>query len=60
MATRIRAYHPFGKDIENNTGWGYQGISPEEQGHNPDLKDEVLRFDNMEAYDQKPWFPKQS
>lgn len=56
--TRIRAYHPFGKDIPNNQGWGYDSISPEQQGHNPALKDEVLRFDNPDAYDPKTWLPK--
>lgn len=58
ICSRIRAYHPFGADIPNNTGWGYQGISPEDQGHNPVLKDEVLRFDNPDAYDNKTWLPK--
>ena len=55
--TRIRAYHPFGKDIEGNLGWGYTTVTPEEQGHNPALKDEVLRFDNPEAYDSRTWLP---
>ena len=54
VATRIRAYHPFGKETGGN--WGYpESVTPEMQGHNPALKDEVLRFDNMEAYDQKNW-----
>lgn len=53
--TRIRAYHPFGKDVKNNSGWGYEGISPEEQGHTPELKDYVLQFDNPEAYNPDTW-----
>lgn len=55
---RIRAYHPFGKDIEGNLGWGYNTVTPEQQGHNPQLKDEVLRFDNRGAYDEHTWLPK--
>ena len=51
--TRIRAYHPFG----NN--WGYdESITPEMQGHRPDLKDYVKQFDNPDAYDEKTWLPK--
>ena len=51
--TRLRAYHPFG------TNWGYpEEITPEEQGHNPELKDYVQQFDNMEAYDERTWLPK--
>lgn len=57
ITSRIRAYHPFGKDIEGNLGWGYTTITPEEQGHNPRLKDEVLRFDYPDAYDNKTWLP---
>lgn len=56
--TRIRAYHPFGRDIEGNLGWGYTTVTPEEQGHNSALKNEVLRFDNPDAYDEKTWLPK--
>ena len=57
VATRIRAYHPFGKELGTGN-WGYPPeITPEMQGHNPALKDEVLRFDNMEAYDEKTWLP---
>lgn len=56
--TRIRAYHPFGKELGTGN-WGYPiEITPEMQGHNPALKEEVLRFDNMEAYDEKTWLPK--
>jgi len=55
---RLRAYHPFGADIENNSGWGYEGITPEEQGHRPELKDYVLAFDKMDAYDNNTWLPK--
>ena len=58
VATRIRAYHPFGKDIEGNLGWGYTTITPEEQGHNPDLAEYVKQFDNIDAYDSKTWLPK--
>jgi len=58
IASRIRAYHPFGKDIIGNLGWGYNTITPEEQGHRPELKDEVLRYDNPDAYDEKTWLPK--
>ena len=50
-------YHPFGKDGEGNLGWGHDTITPEEQGHNPVLKNEVLRFDNPESYNQKTWLP---
>lgn len=54
--TRIRAYHPFGKATGGN--WGYPNeITPEMQGHNPELKDYVLSFDNMESYDPKTWLP---
>ena len=57
VATRVRAWHPFGKEVGGN--WGYpEHITPEMQGHNPALKEEVLRFDNMEAYDEKTWLPK--
>lgn len=56
--TKIRAYHPFGKDIENNSGWGYEGVTPEEQGHRPELAEYVLSFDNMEGYDNNTWIVK--
>ncbi len=55
--TRIRAYHPFGKATGGN--WGYPSeITPEMQGHNPELDEYVQQFDNMEAYDEKTWLPK--
>ena len=55
---RIRAYHPFGKDIPNQSGWGYPPeFPPEKQGHRPELKDEVLRYDNIDSYDNKTWMP---
>lgn len=57
ITSRIRAYHPFGKDVAGNKGWGYSEIGPEEQGHNPELKDYVLNFDNPEVYDKKTWMP---
>lgn len=51
--TRLRAYHPFG------TNWGYPAsISPEEQGHNPELAEYVTQFDRMEAYNNRTWLPK--
>ncbi len=57
VATRIRAYHPFGKEVGGN--WGYpKEVTPEMQGHNSALAEEVLRFDNIDAYDQKTWCPK--
>lgn len=57
IASRIRAYHPFGKDTGGN--WGYpEEHTPEMQGHNPDLKDYVQAFDNPESYDSKTWLPK--
>lgn len=56
IASRIRAYHPFGKDVGGN--WGYpKEITPEMQGHTPSLKDYVVGFDNIEAYDNKTWMP---
>lgn len=55
--TRIRAYHPFGKDLGIGN-WGYpKEMTPQEHGHNPDLADYVLQFDNPEAYDSKTWLP---
>lgn len=57
VATRVRAYHPFGKEIGGN--WGYpKEVTPEMQGHNPALEKEVQRFDNMDAYDNRTWLPK--
>lgn len=59
IASRIRAYHPFGKDTEVGGNWGYpKEFTPEMQGHNPALEDEVLRFDNIHAYDPKTWIKK--
>jgi glycosyltransferase involved in cell wall biosynthesis len=53
IASRIRAYHPFGAN------WGYpKEFTPEMQKHNPLLEQEVQRFDNIEAYDEKTWLPK--
>lgn len=57
ICSKIRAYHPFGKATGGN--WGYpESISPEEQGHNPQLKEYVQSFDNIEAYDPKTWIRK--
>lgn len=57
ICARVRAYHPFGKETGGN--WGYPAdFTPEMQGHNPALKDYVISFDNMEAYDEKTWLPK--
>lgn len=57
ICSRIRAYHPYGKDTGGN--WGYpEHITPEMQGHNPAFKDDVLRFDNLEAFDNNTWMPK--
>ena len=59
IATRLRAFHPFGKNIEGNSGWGYPPeFPPELQGHTPELKEYVEQFDNMDAYDSKTWLPK--
>ncbi len=55
--TRIRAYHPFGKNQGGN--WGYpKDFTPEMQKHNPDLEQYVQQFDNPDAYDPKTWLPK--
>src|SRR3990167_2535922 len=52
IASRIRAYHPFGDN------WGYpENITPEMQGHNPELKDYVKSFDKIQAYNPKTWMP---
>ena len=57
IATRIRAYHPFGKETGGN--WGYdKSFTPEMQKHNPDLEQYVLQFDNPDAYNNKTWLPK--
>jgi len=56
ICSRIRAYHPFGKDQGGN--WGYPAeFTPEMQKHNPQLKDYVVSFDKPEAYDQNTWLP---
>jgi len=53
IASRVRAYHNFGKN------WGYpESFTPEMQKHNPALKEEVLRFDNKDAYNPETWLPK--
>lgn len=53
ITPKIRAYHNFG----NN--WGYpKEVTPEIQGHNPELKDYVKQFDQRESYDPDTWFPK--
>lgn len=57
ITSRLRAYHPFGKTTGGN--WGYpESFTPEMQGHNPALKDYVVSFDNIEAYDENTWLPK--
>lgn len=57
ITSRIRAYHPFGKDQGGN--WGYpKEFTPEQQKHNPELAEYVLSFDNPDAYDNKTWLPK--
>jgi len=62
--TRIRAYHPFGRNVLDAEGrpvgnWGYpKEITPEMQGHNPDLAEYVLQFDQPDNYDPKTWLPK--
>lgn len=54
ITSRIRAFHPFGEN------WGYPPeFTPEMQKHNPDLKDYVNQFNNMDAYDSHTWLPKQ-
>lgn len=56
IASRVRAYHPFGNEQGGN--WGYPPeFTPEMQGHNPELAEEVLRFDQPDAYDNKTWLP---
>lgn len=53
IASRIRAFHPFPPN------WGYpKEFTPEMQLHNPALEQEVQRFGNMDAYDNKTWLPK--
>lgn len=56
ICSRIRAYHPFGKEHGGN--WGYPAdFTPQQQGHNPDLAEYVQSFDNIEAYDENTWLP---
>jgi GT2 family glycosyltransferase len=53
IATRIRAFHPF------PSNWGYpESFTPEMQKHNPDLKDYVTSFGNMDNYNHETWMPK--
>jgi len=53
ICSRIRAYHMFGDN------WGYpEEFTPEMQKHNPALREEVERFDNIEAYNPLTWLPK--
>lgn len=57
IASRLRAYHPFGKETGGN--WGYpKEFTPEMQGHNKELDEYVQQFDNIHAYDSKTWMPK--
>lgn len=50
ITSRLRAFHPFPPN------WGYpESFTPEQQKHNPELKDYVTQFGNMEAYDDKTW-----
>lgn len=52
IASRIRAFHPFPPN------WGYpEDFTPEQQKHNPDLKDYVTQFNNMDGYNNKTWLP---
>lgn len=59
----IRAYHPFGRNYpglegEKSGGWGYPvEFGPEKQGHRPELKEYVVSFDKIEAYNQDTWLP---
>jgi hypothetical protein len=53
ITSRIRAFHPFPPN------WGYPPeFTPEMQKHNPDLEQEVQRFGDMSAYNEKTWLPK--
>lgn len=53
ICSRIRAYHNFGKN------WGYpEEFTPQQQKHNPALAEDILRFDNRDAYDPKTWLPR--
>lgn len=59
ICSRIRAYHPFGKDIANTSGWGYPPeFGPEQQKHRPEMAEYVKSFDNPDAYDPKTFLPK--
>lgn len=54
IASRVRAFHNFGE-----SNWGYpESFTPEEQKHNPALKDYVGQFNNREPYDPDTWMPK--
>jgi GT2 family glycosyltransferase len=56
ICSRLRAYHPFGKDIPGS--WGYPPeFTPEMQGHRPEIAEYVKSFDNPERFDQKTWLP---
>jgi GT2 family glycosyltransferase len=53
ITPRLRAYHEFGQN------WGYPPeFTPEMQKHRPELTDYVTKFDRIDAYDQKTWYPK--
>lgn len=53
IATRLRCFHPFGPN------WGYpEEFTPEQQMHNPALKDYVQSFGKIENYNDKTWLPK--
>ena len=57
ITPRIRAYHMFGKNMVGT--WGYPTeVTPELQGHRPELWDYVKNFDNIEAYNEKTFLPK--
>lgn len=54
ICSRLRAYHLFGK-----SNWGYpESFSPEQQKHNPALKDYVGSFDRPENYNPNTFWPK--
>lgn len=56
IATRVRAYHPFGDDHGGN--WGYpKDFTPQMQGHRPELAEYVRSFDKINAYHNKTWLP---
>lgn len=53
ITSRLRAFHPFPPN------WGYPPeFTPEMQKHRPELAEYVASFGNIDAYDQKTWFPK--